>query len=65
MSKRDSGLAAELSIRRLLVEGTLYSGVLSALVIGSLYYNPEIWYNDYPAEIKAQVGPQSAAPSGS
>jgi hypothetical protein len=60
MSKHNANWAAEVSARRILVDGTLYSGALGALILGSLYYNPEIWYNDYPAEIKALVGPQSA-----
>ena len=59
MSKRSPNLADELSIRRILVDGTLYSGALSVLILGSLYYNPEIFYNDYPAEIKSKVGPPS------
>jgi hypothetical protein len=60
MIRHNPGLADELSARHILVDGTLYSGVLSALVLGLLYYNPEIFYNDYPAEIKAKVGPPSA-----
>src|SRR5215203_4091889 len=60
MSKDHSKWIEELSARRILVDGTLYSGVLSALILGLLYYNPEIFYNDYPAAIKARVGPPSA-----
>ena len=43
-----------------LLYGALLSLLLSILVLGSLRLNPEIWLNDYPAEIRAQYGAMSA-----
>jgi hypothetical protein len=42
-----------------LTYGLIYSIVLSVIVIGSMLWNLEIWYEDYPLEIKEQYGPMS------
>jgi hypothetical protein len=43
--------------------GAVYGGILSVvlggLVIGSLAWNNEIWWSDYPADVKARFGPMS------
>lgn len=49
----------ELSWRRLLVDGSVMNGLLTALIFGSLYYDPEIWLHDYPEEIQERYGPRS------
>ncbi|CAG1770763.1 hypothetical protein BAC2_01258 [uncultured bacterium] len=49
-----------LSLTRILIDGALLSAVLTAIVLGSLYYNPRLWLQDYPAEIQARVLPLSA-----
>jgi hypothetical protein len=46
-----------LSLNRMLVDGTLLSLGLGVLVLGSLYYNPRLWLQDYPAPIRAKVPP--------
>jgi hypothetical protein len=59
MDKANTGLAAELSARRVLVDGALYSGAIAALVLATLRYDPQIWHQDYPEEMKAKFGPPS------
>ena len=50
---------AELSAQRLLVDGAQTSALFAALVLGSLAYEPMIWYSDYPAAMKEKAGPQT------
>lgn len=51
----------QLSLKRILTDGSVLSAVQGSIIVASLYYNPEIWYDDYPDEIKAKFGPMSAA----
>lgn len=48
-----------LSLNRMLMDGTLLSLGLGVLVLGSLYYNPRLWLQDYPAPIRAKAPPQT------
>ena len=50
----------ELSGRQIVKDGSLLSGLLSLLILGSLYYNAAIWQGDYPPAIQAQAGPVTA-----
>jgi hypothetical protein len=50
---------SELSARRLLVDSAQASALFGALVLGSLAYEPMIWYSDYPAAMKEKAGPQT------
>lgn len=50
----------QLSPRRLLVDGSRLSVILSVLIGGSARYNPEMWLQDYPPDIQAKFGPMSA-----
>lgn len=43
-----------------LVYGGLTTVLMSVIIFGSLYQNPEIWLHDAPAEIQARLGPMSA-----
>ena len=52
--------ANQLSAKRILSDGALLSAVLGTLVVGSLSYNPEIWHDDYPPDVRAHAGPMSA-----
>jgi hypothetical protein len=47
----------ELSGELLLRDGAVLCGVLGTLVMGSLYYNPEMWLQDYPPDVRAKYGP--------
>ena len=43
-------------IKRVLVDGTLLSVLISIVIYGSLYVNPLTWVGDYPPDIQAAVG---------
>ncbi|MHB1134107.1 MAG: hypothetical protein ACYC4L_17200 [Chloroflexota bacterium] len=55
-----SQVGRELDPRLTLVDAATTCALGGGLVLGSLIYNPEIWWRDYPAEVKAAAGPQSA-----
>jgi len=40
--------------------GAMLSGVLTILILGSLYINPEMWLQDAPREVQEKHGPMSA-----
>jgi hypothetical protein len=42
---------------QILVDGLILSLALSVMVLGSLYANPRLWLQDYPAEMRAKVPP--------
>ncbi|HWR64492.1 MAG TPA: hypothetical protein VN364_00090 [Bellilinea sp.] len=46
-----------------LTHSLIYGGILSALmflfIIGSMLYNPELWLNDYPPDVRQKYGPVS------
>src|SRR4051794_20135300 len=46
-------------IRHALLYGGLLSAVLTVLLLGVLWMNPEILLNDYPADIQHKHGPMS------
>jgi hypothetical protein len=48
-----------LQLNRILLDGILLSLVLSAIVLGSLKYNPRLWLQDYPKAIRERVPPLS------
>jgi hypothetical protein len=49
----------DLSLKRLYTHGTAINLSMAALLVGSLYYNAEMWVNDYPPDIKEKFGPRS------
>jgi hypothetical protein len=59
MSMTITEARSQLSAGRILTDGALLSGVQGALILGSLWYNPEIWRDDYPPEIRARAAPIS------
>ncbi len=50
-----------LALQRILINGTVLSLVLGAIVLGSLKYNARLWLQDYPKPIRDRVPPLSAA----
>lgn len=40
--------------------GTILSGALTILILGSLYINPEMWLQDAPRDVQEKHGPMSA-----
>ena len=48
-------MKCQLSIRRILVDGTMMNVLLTILIYGSIYVNPLMWISDYPPDIQAAV----------
>lgn len=46
----------QLSLKRVLIDGTILSVLLTIIIYGSIYINPSIWAGDYPPDIQAAVG---------
>lgn len=46
----------QLSLKRVLTDGTVLSVLLSIVIYGSLHVNPLMWIGDYPPDIQAAVG---------
>ncbi len=49
------------SLERVLIDGTILSLLLGAVIMGSLRYNPRLWLQDYPQAIREKVPPLSAS----
>jgi hypothetical protein len=49
-------MTSQLSLKRVLVDGTILSMLLSIGIYGSIYINPTMWISDYPPDIQAAVG---------
>ena len=45
-----------LSLKRVLIDGTILNVLLSIILYASLRVNPAIWANDYPPDLQAAVG---------
>lgn len=52
----------QLSLKRVLVDGTILSVLFTIVIYGSIYVNPAIWVGDYPPDIQAAVGDSIDAP---
>ena len=50
-------MKCQLSIKRILVDGTIMNVLLTIVVYGSIYVNPLFWVSDYPPDIQEAVGP--------
>lgn len=46
----------QLSLKRVLIDGTILNILLSIIIYGSIYTNPMIWAHDYRPDIRAVVG---------
>jgi hypothetical protein len=46
--------------QHILVDGLLFSLIIGALVMGSLWYNPRLWLQDYPQVVRDKVPPMNA-----
>ena len=46
----------QLSLKRVLIDGTILNILLSIIIYGSIYASPMIWVGDYPPDIRAVVG---------
>jgi hypothetical protein len=57
-----SFLKTKLSVRRILIDGTLLSVLLTLIIYGSLYINPLMQIDNYPPDIQAAVGEVDVPP---
>lgn len=48
-----------LLVQHAIFYGLILSGVMSLIIYGTVYYNPEMWLNDYPPDVKAKFGSMS------
>lgn len=48
-------------LQHTLTSGLVYGVAVSALILGSLLWNPRIWVQDLPAELRALVPPKTPA----
>jgi len=55
-------MECRLSFKRVLVDGTILSVLLSMLIYGSIRVDPLMWVGDYPPDIQAAVGPVEVPP---
>ena len=46
-------------LQHVLVNGALVSLIIGVLIMASLWVNPRVWLQDYPAVVKAKVPPMS------
>jgi len=46
----------QVSLKRVLIDGTILNVLLSVILYRSLYVNPVMWVHDYPPDIQAVVG---------
>lgn len=46
-------------IEQMVIVGISMSFILSIMILGSTYYNPRLWLNDYPKDIQKVVFPKS------
>ncbi|MBZ0298123.1 MAG: hypothetical protein K8J31_00170 [Anaerolineae bacterium] len=50
-----------LDLTHILIDGSILSVLLGALIIGSLVYNPRLWLQDFPEAIRQRIPPQTPA----
>jgi len=53
----------QVSLKRVLIDGTILNVLLSIIVYGSIYANPLIWVHDYPPDIQTVVGDVDIPPA--
>jgi len=53
----------QLSLKRILIDGTILSVLLTIIIYGSLGVNPAMWVHDYPPDIQAAVGDVDIPPA--
>lgn len=52
-------LQRQLSAKRIIIDGSMLSGLIGVLIVASMYYNAEIFHDDYPPDIQEKAGPMS------
>jgi len=59
MNQRPVELHHQVSAKRIIVDGSILSGLIGTLVIAAMVYNAEIFHDDYPPDIQEKAGPMS------
>ncbi len=59
MVQKHIDLQNQLSIKRIVTDGSILSILIGLLVMGPMYYNAEIFHDDYPSDIQEKFGPMS------
>ena len=54
----------QLSLKHVLIDGTILNILVSIIIYGSIYANPMTWVGDYPPDIQAAVGDAARVPLG-
>ena len=57
-------MRSQLSLKRVLIDGTILNILVSIIIYGSIYANPMTWVGDYPPDIQAAVGDAARVPLG-
>ena len=47
----------QLSLAGIVLDGLLLSAGLAVVILGSLWFNPRLWAQDYPPEVKPRIAP--------
>ena len=61
MKRNQQGTLDQLSVKRILTDGSVMSALLGSIVLGIVYYNAEIMHDDYPPHIQEKALPMSDA----
>ena len=61
MSKKQNVAPDQLSIKRILTDGSIMSALLGSIILAVVYYNAEIMHDDYPPHIQEKALPMSDA----
>lgn len=59
MNQRLVELQRQVSAKRIIVDGSILSGLMGTVVIASMFYHAEIFHDDYPPDIQEKAGPMS------
>ncbi|MBA2681739.1 MAG: hypothetical protein H0U76_25505 [Ktedonobacteraceae bacterium] len=59
MDQKRVELKRQFSAKRVILDGSIFSGLIGTLIVGSLSYNAEMWHGHYPRDIQEKAGPMS------
>jgi hypothetical protein len=61
MHRKHHGTPDQLSVKRIVTDGSIMSALLGSIIMAIVYYNAEIMHDDYPAHIREKALPMSDA----
>jgi hypothetical protein len=59
MNQKLVELQRQVSAKRIIVDGSILSGLIGTLVLAAMFYNAEIFHDDYPPDIQEKAAPMS------